>query len=338
MGLRINTNIASLNAQQNLDQGLERLSGNYQRLSSGLRITHAVGRRRGSRARPRSCARRSSRTARPAVTRRTASRSCKTAEGALGESQQPAEPHPRARDASGQRHAGHGGAHDDRQRSPGAGHRKSTASRRTTEFNGVQLLDGTVATARSKSASTPATRSTVTLQNATTATLAHRRHRDVDRRGRQRRDHRGRHRDRHGQHRARRLRRVAEPPPERVQQHPVGAREPERRREPHPRRRRRRGNGRPDAQLDPAASRDVGPAASERCSRRSRWPSSAETADPQPVSEEVAVVDVVPGLVAAAAQAAAVDVVAAGGLALDLRRMEPAPVLVVGEVGPLGAE
>lgn len=41
MGLRINTNIASLNAQQNLDQVSSRLSGNYQRLSSGLRIGSA---------------------------------------------------------------------------------------------------------------------------------------------------------------------------------------------------------------------------------------------------------------------------------------------------------
>jgi len=41
MGLRINTNIASLNAQKNLDGVSERLQGNYNRLSSGLRITKA---------------------------------------------------------------------------------------------------------------------------------------------------------------------------------------------------------------------------------------------------------------------------------------------------------
>lgn len=41
MGLRINTNIASLNAQQNLNTVSERLGGNYNRLSSGLRITRA---------------------------------------------------------------------------------------------------------------------------------------------------------------------------------------------------------------------------------------------------------------------------------------------------------
>lgn len=41
MGLRINTNIASLNAQKNLNAVSDRLGGNYQRLSSGLRITQA---------------------------------------------------------------------------------------------------------------------------------------------------------------------------------------------------------------------------------------------------------------------------------------------------------
>jgi flagellin len=42
MSLRINTNIASLNAQQNLSSVTGRLGGNYQRLSSGLRITQAA--------------------------------------------------------------------------------------------------------------------------------------------------------------------------------------------------------------------------------------------------------------------------------------------------------
>ena len=39
MGLRINTNIASLNAENNLSRVTMRLQGNYSRLSSGLRIT-----------------------------------------------------------------------------------------------------------------------------------------------------------------------------------------------------------------------------------------------------------------------------------------------------------
>ncbi|MEO0661152.1 MAG: hypothetical protein AAFZ87_06420, partial [Planctomycetota bacterium] len=38
MGLRVNTNIASLNAQRNLFNSTTALSGNYARLSSGLRI------------------------------------------------------------------------------------------------------------------------------------------------------------------------------------------------------------------------------------------------------------------------------------------------------------
>lgn len=42
MGLRINTNIASLNAQNNLGNVTMRLQGNYSRLSSGLRITRGA--------------------------------------------------------------------------------------------------------------------------------------------------------------------------------------------------------------------------------------------------------------------------------------------------------
>jgi flagellin len=41
MGLRVNTNIASLNAQNNLNRVTMRLQDNYARLSSGLRITKA---------------------------------------------------------------------------------------------------------------------------------------------------------------------------------------------------------------------------------------------------------------------------------------------------------
>jgi flagellin len=39
MGLRVNTNVMSLNAQRELFSVTERLSGNYKRLSSGLRIS-----------------------------------------------------------------------------------------------------------------------------------------------------------------------------------------------------------------------------------------------------------------------------------------------------------
>ena len=42
MGLRINSNILSLNAQRNLSNVSERLSGNFSRLSSGLRIASAA--------------------------------------------------------------------------------------------------------------------------------------------------------------------------------------------------------------------------------------------------------------------------------------------------------
>ncbi len=42
MGLRVNTNIASLNAQRNLEKVTGRLDTNYRRLSTGLRITTAA--------------------------------------------------------------------------------------------------------------------------------------------------------------------------------------------------------------------------------------------------------------------------------------------------------
>ncbi|MFT4513104.1 MAG: flagellin [Planctomycetota bacterium] len=42
MGLRVNTNIASINAQRNTAQVTARLAGNYRRLSTGLRISTAA--------------------------------------------------------------------------------------------------------------------------------------------------------------------------------------------------------------------------------------------------------------------------------------------------------
>ncbi len=42
MGLRVNTNITSINAQRNTSQVTSRLSRNYQRLSTGLRIASAA--------------------------------------------------------------------------------------------------------------------------------------------------------------------------------------------------------------------------------------------------------------------------------------------------------
>ena len=42
MGLRVNTNVASINAQRNLSSVNDRLSGNFRRLSTGLRISTAA--------------------------------------------------------------------------------------------------------------------------------------------------------------------------------------------------------------------------------------------------------------------------------------------------------
>ena len=42
MGLRVNTNVASMNAQRNLFNSSSQLGGNFARLSSGLRIASAA--------------------------------------------------------------------------------------------------------------------------------------------------------------------------------------------------------------------------------------------------------------------------------------------------------
>ena len=42
MGLRVNSNIASLNAQRSLSTTTERLQANFRRLSTGLRISTAA--------------------------------------------------------------------------------------------------------------------------------------------------------------------------------------------------------------------------------------------------------------------------------------------------------
>ena len=42
MGLRINTNVASMNAQRNLFNVSSRLGGNFSRLSSGMRVATAA--------------------------------------------------------------------------------------------------------------------------------------------------------------------------------------------------------------------------------------------------------------------------------------------------------
>ena len=42
MGLRVNTNVASINAQRNLSSVTDRLAGNFRRLSTGLRISTAA--------------------------------------------------------------------------------------------------------------------------------------------------------------------------------------------------------------------------------------------------------------------------------------------------------
>ena len=42
MGLRVNTNVASINAQRNLSRVNDKLAGNFRRLATGLRISTAA--------------------------------------------------------------------------------------------------------------------------------------------------------------------------------------------------------------------------------------------------------------------------------------------------------
>ena len=42
MGLRVNTNISSINAQRNLEKTTLALSASFRKLSTGLRITNAA--------------------------------------------------------------------------------------------------------------------------------------------------------------------------------------------------------------------------------------------------------------------------------------------------------
>ena len=119
MGLRVNTNIASLTAQRNLGAVTSRLQGNFSRLSSGLRIATASDDAAGlghlrAHALADPLARQAGRNAQDGVSL------VQTAEGALQRDQQQPDPHARARDPGRQRHA------DDR-----ATARRSTPSSRS---------------------------------------------------------------------------------------------------------------------------------------------------------------------------------------------------------------
>ncbi|MBL6722319.1 MAG: flagellin FliC [Planctomycetes bacterium] len=142
MGLRINTNVASLNAQSNLFNVTSKLSGNYSRLSSGLRIASAaddaaglgISERMRSQIRSYGVAARNTQDGLSMA---------QTAEGALGEVSNILG---RMRELAMQSSNGTLSAND--RTTLGAEYDELVAEitriADETEFNGVQLLDGSV--------------------------------------------------------------------------------------------------------------------------------------------------------------------------------------------------
>ena len=170
MGLRINTNIASLNAQQNLDRVSERLGGNYARLSSGLRIAKAsddaAGLGLSEKLRSKILSfEQSGRNTQDGISL------VQTAEGALGETGNLLN---RIRELAVQAANGTLGT-SERTTINNEVQALVTEINRiatTTEFNGVQLLDGTNASAAIQVGINSGDTIAVTLQDTTTATLA----------------------------------------------------------------------------------------------------------------------------------------------------------------------
>jgi flagellin len=170
MGLRINTNIASLNAQINLDTISSRLAGNYSRLSSGLRITQASDDAAGlalsekMRAKIKSYEQ-SGRNAQDGISL------VQTAEGALEETGNLLN---RIRELSVQAANGTLGSSErttiNNEVTSLVGEIDRIAN--TTEFNGVNLLDGSTTTASIQVGINANQTVDVALQNSTSATLA----------------------------------------------------------------------------------------------------------------------------------------------------------------------
>jgi len=170
MGLRINTNIASLNAQQNLDSVSSRLSGNYQRLSSGLRIVNAsddaagLGLSEKMRAKILSYGQ-SSRNTQDGIS------FVQTAEGALSETGNLLN---RIRELAVQAANGTLGSSERTTIDTEVQSLISEINRisSTTEFNGVNLLDGSTTTASIQVGINSGQTIDIGLQNSSATTLA----------------------------------------------------------------------------------------------------------------------------------------------------------------------
>src|SRR5689334_8784602 len=169
MGLRVNTNIAALTAQRNLSQVSNRLQGNYARLSSGLRIATAaddaaglgISERMRSQIRSLGAAGRNAQDGISLV---------QTAEGALGEASNILT---RMRELAVQ--ASNGTLSDDDRDTINTEVTALVSEldriADSTEFNGVQLLDGTATTASIQVGINDGDTIDVSLQDTTTATL-----------------------------------------------------------------------------------------------------------------------------------------------------------------------
>jgi len=166
MGLRINTNIASISAQRNLNAVSSRLQGNFSRLSSGLRIASAsddaagLGISEKMRSQIRSFAV-AGRNAQDGISL------TQTAEGALGEVSNILG---RLRELAVQSTNGTLSTTDRATINTEATALISEVSRiaSSTEFNGVNLLDGTNSSASIQVGIDSGQTISVTLQNTTT--------------------------------------------------------------------------------------------------------------------------------------------------------------------------
>ena len=169
MGLRVNTNIASLTAQRNLSQVTGRLQGNFARLSSGLRIATAaddaaglgISERMRSQIRSYGAA---SRNAQDGISL------VQTAEGALGEASNLLT---RMRELAIQATNGTLSATDRATIDTEVGALIEELDRiaESATFNGVNLLDGSSTTASIQVGINANETIDVTLQDTTTATL-----------------------------------------------------------------------------------------------------------------------------------------------------------------------
>ena len=169
MGLRVNTNVASLTAQRNLGSVTGRLQGNYARLSSGLRIASAaddaaglgISERMRSLIRSLDSAGRNAQDGISLV---------QTAEGALNEASNILG---RMRELAIQGANGTLGSEDLDTIQTEMDQLIEELDRisDTTTFNGIQLLDGSVATADIQVGVNSGDTISITLQDSSTATL-----------------------------------------------------------------------------------------------------------------------------------------------------------------------